>query len=101
MNKLQTLANNINEEEAALIFQLLLSAFETANYQKVEYTNENGERTQTRLDGLTARCYLHELDHLNGVKFTNYAGSVAMAQAKRKQEKMIKRIVRKKPTRVL
>ena len=41
MNKLQTLAKNINEEEAGLIFQLLLSAFETANYQKVEYTNEN------------------------------------------------------------
>ena len=41
MNKLKTLAENINEEEAALIFQLLLSAFETANYQKVEYTNEN------------------------------------------------------------
>ena len=41
MNKLQTLANNINEEEAALIFQLLLKSFETANYQKVEYTNEN------------------------------------------------------------
>ena len=41
MNKLQTLANNINEEEAGLIFQLLLSAFETANYQKVEYTNED------------------------------------------------------------
>ena len=40
MNKLKTLAENINEEEAALIFQLLLSAFETANYQKVEYTNE-------------------------------------------------------------
>ena len=40
-HKLQTLAENINEEEAALIFQLLLSAFETANYQKVEYTNEN------------------------------------------------------------
>ena len=41
MNKLQTLANNINEEEAGLIFQLLLSAFETANYQKVQYTNED------------------------------------------------------------
>lgn len=41
MNKLKTLAENINEEEAALIFQLLLSAFETANYQKVQYTNEN------------------------------------------------------------
>ena len=41
MKKLQTLAENINEEEAALIFQLLLSAFETANYQKVQYTNED------------------------------------------------------------
>ena len=41
MNKLKTLAENINEEEAALIFQLLLSAFETANYQKVQYTNES------------------------------------------------------------
>ena len=41
MNKLKTLAENINEEEAALIFQLLLSAFETANYQKVQYIDES------------------------------------------------------------
>ena len=41
MNKLKTLAENINEEEAALIFQLLLSAFQTANYQKVQYTDES------------------------------------------------------------
>jgi len=41
MNKLKQLASNLNEEEAALIFQLLLSAFETANYQKVQYTHED------------------------------------------------------------
>jgi len=39
MNKLKHLASNLNDEEAALIFQLLLSAFETANYQKSQYTN--------------------------------------------------------------
>ena len=39
--KLQTLAENINEEEAALLFQLLLKCFETANYQKVQYTDES------------------------------------------------------------
>lgn len=39
MEKLKQLASNLNEEEAALIFQLLLSAFETANYQKAQYTN--------------------------------------------------------------
>ncbi len=41
MNKLKTLAENINEEEAALLFQLMLSAFETANLQKTQYTNED------------------------------------------------------------
>ncbi len=41
MKKLKTLAENINDEEAALLFQLLLSAFETANLQKTQYTNED------------------------------------------------------------
>jgi len=41
MNKLKTLAENINDEEAALIFQLLLSAFETANLQKTQYQSED------------------------------------------------------------
>jgi hypothetical protein len=41
MNKLKQLASNLNEEEAALIFQLLLSAFETANLQKVQYESED------------------------------------------------------------
>jgi hypothetical protein len=40
-DKLKNLASNLNDEEAALIFQLLLSAFESANYQKVQYTNED------------------------------------------------------------
>ncbi len=40
-NKLKHLASNLNDEEAALIFQLLLSAFETANLQKVQYQNED------------------------------------------------------------
>ena len=40
-HKLKQLASNLNEEEAALIFQLLLSAFETANLQKVQYENDD------------------------------------------------------------
>ena len=41
MNKLKTLAENINDEEAALLFQLMRSAFETANLQKTQYQNED------------------------------------------------------------
>ena len=40
-HKLNKLAENINDEEAALLFQLMLSAFETANLQKTQYTNED------------------------------------------------------------
>jgi hypothetical protein len=40
-HKLNKLAENINDEEAALLFQLMLSAFETANLQKTQYQNED------------------------------------------------------------
>lgn len=39
--KIQKLAATLNDEEAALLFQLLLKSFETANYQKVEYQNKD------------------------------------------------------------
>ena len=39
--KIQALAQVLNDDEAALLFQLLLNSFETANYQKVEYQNKD------------------------------------------------------------
>ena len=39
--KIQNLASTLSEDEAALLFQLLLKSFETANYQKVEYQNKD------------------------------------------------------------
>lgn len=39
--KIQKLAATLNDDEAALLFQLLLKSFETANYQKVEYQNKD------------------------------------------------------------
>jgi len=34
---------------------------------KVRFTMPNGETTTTKFDGLTSRCFQHELDHLNGI----------------------------------
>ena len=61
-----------------------------------EFTNEQGNRVQARLDGMAARCYLHELDHMNGVKFTDHVGPVAIKLAKDKQAKLIKKALRNK-----
>lgn len=33
----------------------------------VEYYSSSGDKTVERLDGLAARCFQHELDHLNGI----------------------------------
>lgn len=86
----------VRDNEGCLSSPALFLKISRPTWIEVEYTNENGKLTQVTLDGLTARCYAHELEHLNGVKFTSHAGPVAMLQAKRKQEKMIKKIVRKK-----
>ena len=86
----------VKDTEGCLSFPAFFINFPRPKWVEVEFTDENGERKQTRLDGLTARCFLHELDHLNGVKFTSYVGAASIQQATRKQAKLIKKIVRRK-----
>jgi peptide deformylase len=61
-----------------------------------EFIDEHGNVQRMWLDGITARCYLHELDHLNGIRFLDKVGPVALSQARRKQIKIIKKVQRKK-----
>ena len=37
----------------------------------VEYTDENGKETELEAEGILARCICHEVDHLNGILFTD------------------------------
>ena len=84
------------ESEGCLSFPVLYFKIASAAWVDVEYTNEIGEITQVRLEGLTARCFLHELDHMNGIKFTKYVGNLAMKMAYEKRDKRIKRAVRQR-----
>ncbi len=61
---------------------------------EVEYLNENGESTITWMDGITAQCFQHELDHMNGICYTDKVGPLAVQMAKKRQAKMIKMIKR-------
>ena len=61
-----------------------------------EWLNENGELKRVRLSGITAQCFQHELDHMNGVRFTEHVGTVALRMARQKQVKIIKKIKRNK-----
>lgn len=85
----------VKSDEGCLSFPALFCKIERPQWIKVEFTNEHGQVVQTKLEGLTARCYLHELDHMNGIKFTSYVGPVALKMAKAKQEKRIKTVKRR------
>jgi peptide deformylase len=50
-----------------------------------------GELKQMRLEGITARCFQHELDHMNGVRYTIKAKPLALQTAKKKKDKLIHR----------
>jgi peptide deformylase len=60
----------------------------------VEYLDENGEQRTIKLDGLTAKAFLHELDHMNGVRIVDHVGPTALMMARKKQEKILKKFVR-------
>ena len=82
------------DNEGCLSFPALYVKVERPNWCDVEFYDETGTFKQIRMEGLTARCFLHELDHLNGIKFTDHAGPVALKLAQERQRKMIKQMQR-------
>lgn len=55
------------------------------NYQDIE-----GKAIETKFDGLIARVYQHELDHLDGVCFDTRVGPVTLDFAKQKRKKRLR-----------
>lgn len=88
-------AKVVLDNEGCLSFPGLYCKIARPESIDVEYTTPEGEVVQTRLEGLTARCFLHELDHLNGVRFISHVGPVALRMARQKQQKRIKAVKRR------
>jgi peptide deformylase len=82
------------ENEGCLSFPGMFMKVERPTWVDAEFYDETGAFKQIRLEGLTAKCYLHELDHMNGVKFIEHAGPLAIQMARQRQGKLIKQIVR-------
>jgi peptide deformylase len=61
----------------------------------VEYYDENADLITTHFEGLTAQVYQHELDHMNGVVYTQHVKPVALQMARKRQAKIVKKHVRR------
>lgn len=84
----------IKKREGCVSFPALFLNVPRYERIRVHYLNENGESVDTWLDGVTAQCFQHELDHLNGMCYTDRVGPVAVKLAKQRQQKLIKKIKR-------
>jgi len=91
---LSTKGPKIPKREGCVSFPALFLSVPRYESVEVEYLNENGEKTVTWLDGVTAQCYQHELDHMNGICYTDLVGSLSVKMAKQRQVKLIKKIKR-------
>ena len=58
----------------------------------VRYQDFNGEWKGTTLSGLSARCFLHELDHMNGVVYTQRVKPMALQSGMQKRNKILKKL---------
>lgn len=71
-------------EEGCLSFPNLFVKIKRPKKVKVRYTEPNGNVVTQVFDGLTARVFQHELDHLNGIVYTKRANKFHLDQARKR-----------------
>jgi peptide deformylase len=75
-------------EEGCLSFPNLWLKIKRFNKLTASYLDNKGQERIIELTGLDARCFLHELDHLNGTTFTEEISPLKLALARKKQRKL-------------
>ena len=78
----------IKMEEGCLTYLDLFLNIERPISIMVSYQDFTGEKKTTQFAGLTARCFQHELDHMNGIVYTTHVKPLAMEMAYKKRTKL-------------
>lgn len=87
------IANIINDElvtmeEGCLTFPGLYIKIKRPKSIRVRYANFNGEVNSFNFDGITARVFQHELDHLDGILYTSRANAFHLVQARNQMKRL-------------
>jgi peptide deformylase len=76
--------------EGCLSIPEIYADIERPEAVEVSYLDETGERRTVKADGMLATCLQHEIDHLDGVLFTDYLTALKRNMIMRKLEKQKK-----------
>ena len=80
--------DKIEGDEGCLSFTNLWLKVKRDNKITAAYLDNTGKQCIIELEGLDARCFQHELDHLDGVTFTEYVSDLKLQMARKKQRKL-------------
>ena len=80
--------DKIEGEEGCLSFPNLWLKVKRDNKITAAYLDNTGKQCIIELEGLDARCFQHEMDHLDGVTFTEYVSTLKLQMARKKQRKL-------------
>jgi peptide deformylase len=78
----------ITGDEGCLSFTNLWLKISRHNKITASYLDNTGKPCIIELEGLDARCFQHELDHLNGITFTEHVSDLKLTMARKKQRKL-------------
>jgi peptide deformylase len=84
---LEVSEEQVNYKEGCLSYPDLWLDVKRPAVIKVEYQDSLGNTHESVMSGLIARCFLHELDHLDGVCFVDKVSSLKLQLAMKKLRK--------------
>lgn len=84
------------DQEGCLSFPKLSLNVSRPNEIFVSYYGVEGHILNRWLTGINARCFCHELDHLDGITFDTRVAKLSLRMAKQRRNKLAKQQKRKK-----
>lgn len=76
-----------DQEEGCLSFPGIYVNIKRPTKIKARWQNSRGEWQESEFDGYNCKCFLHELDHLEGIVFQDRVSAVKWAMAVKKTKK--------------
>jgi peptide deformylase len=80
--------------EGCLSYPALWLNIRRPAWVRARYQTLDGQTVEQRFEGLLARCYVHELDHLNGQTFDKLSSALSLKLAKARQQKKLRKLKR-------
>ena len=80
------------DEEGCLSFLGMFVKILRPKKVTVKWQNLKGETLMQHLDGMASKCFQHELDHMDGIIFTEKVSKFKLKYAMKKRDKEIRKV---------